>query len=444
MTRFYAVLTLVLLLALVPSFASCSTIGEAMAAPAESPVNVTGTVTLIDPDGCYIESPDRSCGIWVQAVTEGIAVGDMVTVTGTPSAVNAEPAIVDAAILSAVPSVLPMPLGMSNRSVGGALPPAGSDPAVWDYVKRRVNDTWEWQWVRAGGASNTGLLVKTWGTVRSVYYSPVTDAHWFYLDDGAGCVSDYGDTGVLVYSDVDVKQGSYVSVTGISSVEPSFDSASRLVRVIRARGPDDVHVLKVPQPRRDYPFSDEFDKPTLDPRWIQHPGTGTLSLSAMPGWLQIEPEPSVYYEGMRQIMQRADMDWDLETKIRLQFTSAYTTNYYYKAIVALRSYISLPRNGVEDLYVAEFSGSQHDQFVRVANGPFVTAQGDTCYFRVRKRGTTVTGSLSFDGVTYLPEYSATYSNYSLVICLYAWCTTLPSPTEKLLVYVDYFRLTPAD
>ncbi len=99
-----------------------------------------------------------------------------------------------------------------------------------------------------GGARNTGLLVTTWGTVNAVYYSPISDAHWFYIDDGCGVVSDYGDNGIIVYSPADVRQGDFVTVTGVSSTEVSFDDPTRLVRSIRPRTADDVRVLNGRRP----------------------------------------------------------------------------------------------------------------------------------------------------------------------------------------------------
>lgn len=216
--------------------------GSAVMALADgATVCVNGSITRLEPTECYIESTNRCSGIWVQADTTGFAIADLVTVTGTLGIVDGERVIQGATLAIAGASSPIAPLAVRGGWVGGFNQSGGA--SLQNYVRFKLpTGGTEMRWQATGGASNTGMLIKTWGTVNAVYYSPTTDAHWFYIDDGSGAVSDYGDTGIIVYSDADVAQGDFVTVTGVSSVEVSFDSSARLVRSIRPRTVDDVAV----------------------------------------------------------------------------------------------------------------------------------------------------------------------------------------------------------
>ena len=182
------------------------------------------------------------------------------------------------------------PFGMKNATIGGA--PKWSPMRISDLSRQKVLEghtwTWHYSWNPVCGPTNTGLLVKTWGTVKALYQS-LDGTRWLYVDDGSSVVTDFGDVGVLVYSDAEVNRGDFVSVQGISSCEPSLEEPGRLIRVIRTRDPADIVVLKAREPSQ--PFSDEFDKPTLDQRWGAVAGDGSVSTSAEPGWLAITAQP---------------------------------------------------------------------------------------------------------------------------------------------------------
>ena len=217
----------------------CGTIGEVKAQPQGTLVCVTGSVTYIEPTECYIESADRSAGIWVQADTSGIVLADLVSASGTLGIANGERVIQSATLSLAGVGPAIAPLGVRNNWLGGFYQ-AGT-AALQDFVAYRIPDDGTGRrWQAAAGASTIGLLATTWGRVNAVYYSPITNAHWFYIDDGSGVVSDCGDLGVIVYSGADVHQGDCVTVTGVSSIELSFDDATRLVRSIRPRSGGDV------------------------------------------------------------------------------------------------------------------------------------------------------------------------------------------------------------
>ncbi len=213
---------------------------QAKAAPLSSQVSFEGVITYLEPCEAYVEAADRSSGIRVLADTEGRAIGDAVSVTGKKGIVSGEPCVVLASISPGGAGAVISPFAISNQAIGGWGDWAGM--RVWDYA-RSTGD-----WLPACGGPNTGLLVTTWGIVRSVYHSPTTGASWFYVDDGSRAVSDLGDIGVLVYSEAEPARGSFVSVTGISSTEPSIEDPTRLVRVIRIRGPEDIRTISsIPQ-----------------------------------------------------------------------------------------------------------------------------------------------------------------------------------------------------
>ncbi len=371
-------------------------------------VSVEGIITCTEPSECYIESPDRSGGIWVQAPMDGFEVGDPVLAVGTFAVIDGEPAVTNATITPrGTPSII-RPFGMNNRAIGGAS--KWSPMAIWDFGQRRVpsGGGWAWQreWAPASGANNTGLLVTTWGTVRSVYSSPVTGASWMYVDDGSGVVSDYGDTGVLVYTDAEANIGDFVSVTGVSSTERSFDDPSRLVRVVRTRGAGDVSMLRARE-APVYPFSDEFDCPALDPRWAVIPGPGQVSLDAVPGWLLITTPLTDSSTSSISLVQPESGDWDLDAKIRLERT-AYTPSLPTEVAVYVELDIQ-PRYRYPNYSSAVLGCLGGDPLHRPpvwasTVGRYSSAcTGDTCWFRARRRGSSVYGQLSLDGTAYTAE-----------------------------------------
>ena len=415
---------------LLASGAACETLGRAEAVPAGMPETVTGAVTYVNVLECYVESTTRSAGIWVRGDTTGIEIGDVVTASGTYSELDGECVILDAILSKTGESMQIKPLGMANKWIGGGA--LNFQRAVIDFGLLEDPETGErsWQWYTTGGANNTGLLIKTWGTVKSVYYSPINGARWFYVDDGFGAVSDYGDHGVLVYSDADVKQGQFVTVTGISSVEPPFDDSEKLVRVVRPRSADDVVVLKdVEKP--EYPFSDEFDGPDLDPRWVADPNAGEILPSACPGWLTMRP--TEWYSECPMVIQPVPGDWDAEFKLRLEY--AGSAAFHDVTSCGLESVVSYPTV----LAGAGRSTMGYNDVVCVAGQYLCSMVGDTCYFRVQRRGDVFTACAGFDGVTYSdPESIEIPGLWSAALVARA-----RDPEDGFAAHFDYIRFTPA-
>lgn len=263
-------------------------------------VTVTGSITVLEPTECYIESADRSAGVLVQADTTGFAIGDLVDATGILGTVDGEPVIQNAALTATGGACPVASFAMRGNWVGGAN--RSGLASLQDWITYRIpGDGLGREWRVTPGLSNTGLLVTTWGTVRAVCYSPTTNARWFRIDDGSGVVCDYGDSGIIVYSNADVSEGDFVTVTGASSIETALDDPTRLVRVIRPVSENTTQ-----------PFNDEFDRDALDPRWSIVGSPDSVSLTANPGWLTLNAAESVL-----AICQQAPEAWDMEIRFRV-------------------------------------------------------------------------------------------------------------------------------
>ena len=156
----------------------------------------------------YIEEPDRTRGIRVNAATDR-SVGDAVTVAGCLSDSDGERCLADAVILDWTAADPPRPLLTRVAYLGGRAP----DP----YTPTPP---------QASGLYNIGLLVRAAGVVVS------HTSGWFMLDDGSGAA-------VKIYSDAQVSDSSFVGVTGICSTEGG-------ALVIRTRTADDVRVYSAP------------------------------------------------------------------------------------------------------------------------------------------------------------------------------------------------------
>jgi hypothetical protein len=319
---------------------------------------------------------------------------------------------------------------------------------IWDRVWRCYLDgkqwKWRWEWTRASGATNTGLLVRTWGTVRSIYHSVVNGASWFYIDDGSAAVSDFGDTGVMVYGDAEIEQGDYVAVTGISSTEPSNDDPSRLIRVIRTRGAGDVEVLAPnPGPPPVYPFSDEFDSPTLDTRWIRFApwASGSLSLTERPGWLTLTPRMGEFGITVGQI---ADGEWEMEVKLTAEVSrdSRVVDQIFSVRPAYGPSYdgwwLSLPSPGGG----ANFH--QTSTSISVCSKDLGTVASTTLYFRLRRSAEYLYGSFSTDGIDYSQEVQGSYQGTAVVLGARATYQGSVRPAFTFKVHIDYIRFTLVD
>jgi len=177
-------------------------------------------VTAAFPDGSsYADEWDRSGGIRLDGVAA--APGTMIEVIGTLATASGERCLTSCTYRAKEPVSL-APLGMTNKSLGGG---------DWRYdpVTGKGQEGVE----GGSGLNNIGLLVKTWGRVRSVDAGSKS----FVIDDGSNvnlkCVAP---TAVSVPA---VNQ--YVAVTGISSCEAGL--SGRPVRLLRAREPTDIRAF---------------------------------------------------------------------------------------------------------------------------------------------------------------------------------------------------------
>jgi hypothetical protein len=173
-------------------------------------------VTAVFPDCAYIEQLDRISGIKVVGL-ENLYVGKRVSVNGIIAFRDGERLIENATATSATPNVYIKPLAMPNKSVGGN---------GLDSLNPGIDN--------GTGLFNVGLLITTSGKVT------YTDSNFFYIDDGSNLDDGSGYIGLRV----DARSlnnipsvGSYVSVTGISTVQMIGE---RVIRVVRPRNQQDV------------------------------------------------------------------------------------------------------------------------------------------------------------------------------------------------------------
>jgi len=160
----------------------------------------TGKIVTAVFDGFfYIEDPDRTSGIRVVSA-EMAAVGSKLNVEGPLGTIGQERCINAGRIEDLGYVGLLEPLGVSNRSLGGASIPGQTGV------------------MGASGANNIGLLIRTWGRVIEV------TADGFTIDDGSGASVEVlaGNLGLPA-------AGSYVSVAGISSCVERGEQAASLV-----------------------------------------------------------------------------------------------------------------------------------------------------------------------------------------------------------------------
>lgn len=454
MTRSYTLILALLCLLFMGVTGCCETIGQAKWLIDGASVVVEGCVTSIAPSECYIEAADRSVGIWVNAGTASINIGDCVTVMGTMSTVNGERIITRSNLYPLGTQAYIGPLGMPTKSVGGTW--LGYQDCVYDARFKNAN----WVWNYAPGPNNTGLLVKTWGTVTATYYSPINGARWFFVDDGYGATADNDDKGILVMSDADVSKSDVVTVTGNSSVECDNNDATRLIRSIRPRSIEDVSI--VGKIKSVYPFSDEFNSDKLDPRWAVVTSvdakntytysTGEISLTAEPGWLTMsipQINSSNYAMNSYHLVQPVCGNWDAEIKLRLnpyreksvsQGVVVYLTNdaTQYSTRQEVYPMVSLYTTSTDPIgTICCYPGKELCQ----------PLDGDTAWFRLRKCDSSLYISWSQDGTNFSREYTITnatrkylvFSTYSSPYLLNNQYICYP-----VTGYCDYIRFTPVD
>lgn len=145
---------------------------------------------IVNANTFYIQEDDRSSGIRVHTRSpHGLSVSDKASVVGTLRVTDGEAVMDNAAAARESDGSAPAPLGVSARAVGGAS--SGIQPGVGSGT----------------GLSNTGILIRTWGTITG------TGADYVTIDDGSGAnIRCFVPSGVSVAPD-----WHYLLVTGVSS-----------------------------------------------------------------------------------------------------------------------------------------------------------------------------------------------------------------------------------
>jgi len=168
-------------------------------------VTCSGIVTASFGTFFYIESADRSSGIRVSG--SGATVGNTATVTGTMDTLpSGERQIVSSSVDEVSGTALD-PLAMTNKALGGGA--FGSPPAGQVGVTGGT------------GLNNIGLLIETTGRVSG------GSGNSFYIDDGSDVTVKATVSGGGIPSN-----GSYVTVTGISSCELVSGVTGRVILAI--------------------------------------------------------------------------------------------------------------------------------------------------------------------------------------------------------------------
>lgn len=187
-----------------------------------------GIVTSVFDDCFYIEDSDRSTGIRVEWSEEPVEPMRKVGVTGQISTdVNGERAIIATSVLDHGASSI-KPLGMSCRSIGGG------DLALSNQIAQMGVE-------QGSGLNNIGLLVKIQGSVTH------NGGTFFCVSDGSEVTDASGAEGVRVLYDGPGApvEGTFVTVTGISTIRPL---AGGYYRCIRPVGKSDIQTILRTEP----------------------------------------------------------------------------------------------------------------------------------------------------------------------------------------------------
>jgi hypothetical protein len=166
----------------------------------------------------YLEEADRSSGIRISVPfwpVPGLMEGSIVQVTGvTGTTPDGERQIVASYVIVTSSAPPLAPLGMIQRAIGGG---DFGTPPLGQYG------------VTGGTGVNTiGLLIRAWGTVTE------TGTGYVVLDDGSGRPLRV-DTSTLP---VPPATGSFVTITGISSLKQGGSPTQRLPLLLPRRGSD--------------------------------------------------------------------------------------------------------------------------------------------------------------------------------------------------------------
>lgn len=208
------------LLHIVILLASCSacfawTIGEAKREfPDGFPMSLQGLcVTAVFPGSVYVEQPDRSAGIRVDT-TESLAEGDIVDIEGIlETGPHSDERYIDAY------ADYPLATGGRNTLRALGLPRRAFVGGDAGFQKGFTGDK---------NLNTIGLLVTVWGPVSEFDTSP--SRGWFKIGDGREPEIKVTMPGGLKF---DTDQ-SYVTVTGICTVEEMNGQMTRVLKVRKA------------------------------------------------------------------------------------------------------------------------------------------------------------------------------------------------------------------
>lgn len=166
---------------------------------------------------CYVADRERVCGIRVQT-SSSVTQGDLVTVSGTLSTNSDGERVITSAAVTSLGATDPItPLGMPNRTLGGA-----------DLNYNSTTGAGQQGITDGVGLNNIGLLLKTTGCICS--YS----ASSFEITDGSP-----QPITVITPSGVDPPESGYVGVTGMCSRQSDGNGGYRPVLLIRSA--DDIN-----------------------------------------------------------------------------------------------------------------------------------------------------------------------------------------------------------
>ncbi|HUV04314.1 MAG TPA: carboxypeptidase regulatory-like domain-containing protein [Armatimonadota bacterium] len=200
------------------SAVSCSDVSTAKSQADGTVVSLSGCMATSGSsdftDRFYIEDANRTSGIMVYTSSSPwmVSEGQKVDVVGTMTTIGGERAITNAGISMAPGTVLD-PIGMVNRSIGGA-----------DYKYNAGTGAGQRGITDGFGLNNVGLFITTTGRVQS------TGSGYVMVDDGSG-VEMRVDTS-RVSSPPSAPQ--YVLLKGISGLWESGGSYYRLLRCRRS------------------------------------------------------------------------------------------------------------------------------------------------------------------------------------------------------------------
>lgn len=195
-------------------------------APLGASVECAGkVVTAVFGSEFYIQEPDRSSGILVVKQGLGLSTGMTASVSGTTARNPNGECYIAADNVTQGASQTAKPLGLSNRSVGGAA--FGIQEGTWNW------DAGAGVYESCCGANNIGLLVTTCG--RITYCGD----EFCYIDDGSAVSDGSGHLGLRIDTPGvhPPSEGTFVQVTGISSC---FRVGERICRRIRPRSAEDL------------------------------------------------------------------------------------------------------------------------------------------------------------------------------------------------------------